>query len=78
MSINYSSKKNILHIKISNVAALKNIQSHIRSRRKYMLRVDLRNSITECAQSVKKENAGKFYNYGIKDCIKSIAAQKQQ
>lgn len=39
-------------------------------------KIDLRNSVTECAQSVKKENAGKYYNYGIKDCIKSIAAQK--
>ncbi|WP_255558738.1 hypothetical protein [Polynucleobacter sp. AP-Kaivos-20-H2] len=39
-------------------------------------KIDLRNSLTECAQSVKKENAGKFYNYGIKDCIKSITAQK--
>jgi hypothetical protein len=39
-------------------------------------KIDLRNSVTECAQSVKKENAGKFYNYGIKDCMKSIAAQK--
>ena len=43
-----------------------------------MAKIDLRNSVTECAQSVKKENAGKYYNYAIKDCIKSIAAQKQQ
>jgi len=40
-------------------------------------KLDLRNSVTECSQSIKKENAGKFYNYGIKDCIKSIAAQKK-
>ncbi len=39
-------------------------------------KIDLRNSVTECAQSVKKENAGKYYNYAIKDCIKSIEAQK--
>ena len=42
-----------------------------------MAKIDLRNSVTECAQSIKKGNVGKFYNYGIKDCIKSIAAQKQ-
>ena len=36
----------------------------------------LRNSVTECAQSLKKENAGKFYNYGIRDCAASIAALK--
>lgn len=41
-----------------------------------MQEMDLRNSVTECAQSVKKENAGKFYNYSVKDCIKSIAAQR--
>jgi len=40
-------------------------------------KLDIRNSVTECSQSIKKENAGKFYNYGIKDCIKSIAAQKK-
>jgi hypothetical protein len=38
--------------------------------------IHLRNSITECAQSLKKENAGKFYNYGIRDCAASIAALK--
>jgi hypothetical protein len=43
-----------------------------------MVKINLRNSVTECAQSIKKENAGKFYNYGIQDCIKSIAAQKQE
>ena len=43
-----------------------------------MTKIDLRNSVTECAQSIKKENAGKFYNYGIKDCIKSIATQKKK
>ena len=41
-----------------------------------MAKIDLRNSVTECAQSVKKENAGKYYNYSIADCMKSIAAQK--
>jgi hypothetical protein len=38
--------------------------------------IHLRNSVTECAQSLKKENAGKFYNYGIRDCAASIAALK--
>jgi len=38
--------------------------------------ITLRNSVTECAQSLKKENAGKFYNYGIRDCVASIAALK--
>jgi hypothetical protein len=38
--------------------------------------IKLRNSVTECAQSLKKENAGKFYNYGIRDCAASIAALK--
>ncbi|MDH6504737.1 hypothetical protein [Polynucleobacter sphagniphilus] len=41
-------------------------------------KIDLRNSVTECAQSLKKENAGKYHNYGIKDCIVSIAATKQK
>lgn len=41
-----------------------------------MANIDLRNSVTDCAQSVKKENAGKYYNYSIQDCMKSIAAQK--
>jgi len=39
-------------------------------------KIHLRNSITECASSIKKENAGKFQNYGIKDCKASIAAGK--
>ena len=51
--------------------------NHSINRRANMAKIDLRNSVTECAQSVKKENAGKYYNYAIKDCIKSIAAQKQ-
>lgn len=52
------------------------LQYFISIRGVFMTKIDLRNSVTECAQSVKKENAGKFYNYGIQDCIKSIAAQK--
>ena len=39
--------------------------------------INLRNSVTECAKSLKKENAGKYHNYGIKDCIASIAATKR-
>ena len=39
-------------------------------------KIDLRNSVNECAQSLKRENAGKYHNYGIKDCIASIAATK--
>jgi hypothetical protein len=39
-------------------------------------KINVRNSVSECAQSLKKENAGKFHNYGIKDCIASIAATK--
>jgi hypothetical protein len=39
-------------------------------------KIDLRNSVTECAQSLKKENAGKLYNYGIRECAASIAAMK--
>ena len=38
--------------------------------------IKVRNSVTECAQSLRKENAGKFNNYSIKDCIISIAASK--
>ncbi|CAM3773020.1 hypothetical protein POAR111328_07580 [Polynucleobacter arcticus] len=41
-------------------------------------KTNVRNSVLECAQSLKKENAGKYHNYGIKDCILSIAATKQQ
>jgi hypothetical protein len=37
-------------------------------------KINLRNSVTECAQSLKKENVGKYHNYSIKDCIASIAA----
>ncbi len=39
-------------------------------------KINVRNSVVECAQSLKKENAGKYHNYGIKDCIASIAATK--
>jgi len=39
-------------------------------------KINLRNSVTECAQSLRKENVGKYHNYGIKDCIASIAAMK--
>jgi len=38
--------------------------------------IKVRNSVAECAQSLRKENAGKFNNYSIKDCIISIAASK--
>ncbi|MDH6154028.1 hypothetical protein M2124_000284 [Polynucleobacter sphagniphilus] len=41
-------------------------------------KIKLRNSLTECAQSIRKENAGKYHNYGIQDCIASIAASKIQ
>ena len=40
-------------------------------------KINIRNSVVECAQSLKKENAGKYHNYGIKDCIISIAATKR-
>jgi hypothetical protein len=39
-------------------------------------KINVRNSVNECAQSLKKENMGKYQNYGIKDCIASIAATK--
>jgi len=39
-------------------------------------KINLRNSVNECAQSLKRENAGKYHNYGIKECIASIAAAK--
>jgi len=39
-------------------------------------KINLRNSVTECGQSVRKENFGKFQNYSIKDCKVSIAAGK--
>jgi len=41
-------------------------------------KINVRNSVIECAQSLKKENAGKCHNYGIKDCIASIASTKQK
>ena len=41
-------------------------------------KIKLRNSVTECAQSIRKENFGKYHNYGIKDCIASIAASKMK
>ncbi|WP_173955071.1 hypothetical protein [Polynucleobacter tropicus] len=39
-------------------------------------KINVRNSVSECAQSLKKENAGMYHNYGIEDCIASIAATK--
>jgi len=39
-------------------------------------KINLRNSVTECGQSVRKENFGKFQNYSITDCKASIAAGK--
>ncbi len=39
-------------------------------------KIILRNSVTECASSIRRENVGKFQNYGIKDCKASIAAGK--
>jgi hypothetical protein len=39
-------------------------------------KINVRNSISECTQSLRKENAGKYQNYSIKDCIASIAASK--
>ena len=41
-------------------------------------KIKLRNSVTECAQSLRKENVGKYHNYGIADCLVSIAATKTQ
>lgn len=41
-------------------------------------KINVRNSVVECAQSLKKENVGKYHNYGIRDCIASIAATKQK
>ena len=41
-------------------------------------KINVRNSVIECAQSLKKENVDKSHNYGIKDCIASIAATKQK
>jgi hypothetical protein len=39
-------------------------------------KINMRNSVSACAQSLRKENAGKYQNYSIKDCIASIAASK--
>ncbi|WP_162784920.1 hypothetical protein [Polynucleobacter necessarius] len=39
-------------------------------------KINLRNSLTECSQSVRKENAGKFQNYSITDCKASITSGK--
>ena len=39
-------------------------------------KIKVRNSVAECAQSLRKENAGKYQNYAIKDCIASIAATR--
>lgn len=41
-------------------------------------KINVRNSVNDCAQSLKKENTGKYHNYGIKDCIASIAATKRK
>jgi hypothetical protein len=41
-------------------------------------KIDLRNSVTECAQSLRKENVGKYQNYTIRDCKASIAAGKMK
>ena len=39
-------------------------------------KINLRNSVTECNQFIRKENIGKFQNYGIRDSTASIAAGK--
>jgi len=39
-------------------------------------KINVRNSVNECAQSLRKENVGKYHNYGIADCMASIAAGK--
>ena len=39
-------------------------------------KIKLRNSLIECGQSIRKENAGKYQNCDIKDYIASIAASK--
>ena len=39
-------------------------------------KINVRNSVSECAQSLRKENVSKYQNYSIKDCIASIAASK--
>ena len=37
-------------------------------------KINLHNSVAECALSLRKENAHKYQNYSIKDCIASIVA----
>jgi len=39
-------------------------------------KINLHNSVAECALSLRKENAHKYQNYSIKDCIASIVASK--
>ncbi|MBU3635520.1 hypothetical protein ICN35_08615 [Polynucleobacter sp. es-GGE-1] len=39
-------------------------------------KIQVRNSVKECNQSLRKENASKYQNYSIKDCMASIAASK--
>ena len=39
-------------------------------------KINIHNSVSECSQSLRKENAGKYQNYSIKDCIVSIEATK--
>ena len=39
-------------------------------------KINVSNSVIECAHSLKKENPSEYHNYGIKDCIASIAATK--
>ena len=38
--------------------------------------INVRNSVSEYAQSLRKENAGRYQNYSIKECIVSIATSK--
>ena len=38
--------------------------------------IKVRNSVIDYAQSLRKENAGKYQNYDIKESIFSIAASK--
>jgi len=39
-------------------------------------KIKLHNSVTECGKSVSKENAGRYQNDAIVDCIVSIVASK--
>lgn len=39
-------------------------------------KINLRNSVTECSQSIREKNAGKIQNYSVLDCKASIAAGK--